>query len=154
MGVQIQWGKLNFKTNGKVIRGVKDFNASLAKKESDSKSKKQFTELETVSFTITTSLATGGNPLKDYNFLKTFIGLPVNGYKFKVNDGTGTKLVGWKGAKFILESVDLSGTQLDINGRMLAAEIKLSFVELNNPKIGKKKKVKNFRKQSKVKGTW
>lgn len=154
MSVQVQWGKLKFQVSGGIVRGVKDFNASLAIKKDDSKSKKKYTENETLSFTITTSIATGGNPIKDYDFLKTYIGYPAKGSKLKVNNGSGTSLSAWKGGKFKLEGVDLSGTSMDSYGRILSAEIKLSFVEVGTKKVGKKGKVKKFRKQSNIKGTW
>lgn len=153
MSVQIKWGKMNFKVTGNVVRGVKGFAAGTKIKGDKSDSKKAFTENETIAFSITTSLATGGNPIKDYGYLKTFIGYPKKGYKMMVNFGTGSTLGKWKGGKFRLDAVDLSNTLMDSYGRLLAAEIKLSFTEVGTKKVGSKKTVKNkYRKQCKTKG--
>ena len=79
--------------------------------------------------------------------------------KVKVNEGTGQKLSGYRngGAKFKLESVELSGCEMDNYGRILAAEIKLKFVEdTSKPKPGSKGKVNKYRKKvkKKIKGKW
>ena len=94
--------------------------------------------------------------MHDFNFLKSYVGQMG---KVKVNEGTGQNLTGYRngGAKFKLESVDLSGCEMDNYGRILAAEIKLKFVEdTSKAKQGSKKKVKKYRKKVKnqIKGKW
>lgn len=70
---QVQWGSLRFRVDGKIVRGVDGFQASIKAKDDNSKCLKQFTEAEEIKFSILTSLETGGNPIKDYNYLKSFI---------------------------------------------------------------------------------
>ncbi len=156
MSVQIQWGKLRFKVEGKLVRGVTNYSATLKAKGDSSKSKKAFTENETISFTITTSLYTGGNPLKDYDYLKTYINNPKKGSKMMINDGKKKKLVNYRGGKFRLTSVTLTNTQMDNKGRVLMGEINLSFEEVGTKGNGKKGKVKKYRKQALkgLKSTW
>ena len=150
MPTQVIWGKLNFNVNGSVIRGVSGFKASISIKEKDSKCKKKFTEQEEVSFSIKTSLEAGGNPIKDYNYLKTYIKYPKKGYALQINEGSGFET--WKGLKFVMEKVDLSETRMDAKGRIHAGTINLTFKEAN--KKLNKKKVKKFRRQSELQGTW
>jgi hypothetical protein len=150
MPTQVIWGKLNFNVAGNIIRGVDGFKASISIKEKDSESKKKFTELEEVSFSVKTSLETGGNPIKDYNYLKTYIKYPKKGYALQINEGSGFET--WKGLKFLLEKVDLSDTKMDSRGRIHAGTINLTFRE-KNKKLNKKK-VKKFRQQSELTGTW
>lgn len=161
MGTQVKWGTLNFNVTGKITRGVTGFTASIAKKGKDSESKKEFTEAEEVSFTITSSLVAGGNPLKDYTLLKSFIAYnskakkeKKRGYKLQVNDGNKKKLIGWRGGKFELTNVTLNNTKMDAFGRILAAEIGLKFKEIPTKSAGKKKTIKNYQKKFKLKGTW
>lgn len=206
----VKWGSLRFRVDGKVVRSVEGFQASLKEKESDSKCKKKYTEPEEIKFNISTSLETGGNPLKDYNYLKSFINANGKGekkaMKLKVQE-TGvqteirgymsyfipgsseyskpkgptvvtkykTKLAYWKGGKFKLKSVTLKDVQMDGRGRMHAARIELSFVEVpgnigkgikqKDPETGKEvvkyknfdgswKQVKKYRSQSLVENTW
>ncbi|MCR4834376.1 MAG: hypothetical protein K5900_12445 [Butyrivibrio sp.] len=154
MSTMVKWGSLKFRVDGKVVRSIKDFSASLVMKGDDSKSKKKFTELEEVSFTVMSSLATKGNPIKDYDYLKSFINFKEKGYKLMVNNGTGTSLSAWKGGYFNLTEVSLASTQMDGRGRIIAAEIQLKFTEVNNKKtqkIGTKKKIKKYRKKSNLK---
>ena len=79
MATLVQWGPLKFRAESKIIRNIDGFQASLKIKDSDSKCKKEFTEPEEIKFTVLTSLETGGNPIKDYNYLKSFIGANEKG---------------------------------------------------------------------------
>lgn len=156
MSVQFKWGKLKFKVDNNVAHGIEAYAASLKAKADGSKSQKAYSEAETISFSITSSVLTGGRPMHDYNFLKSYVGQMG---KVKVNEGTGQKLSGYRngGAKFKLESVELSGCEMDNYGRILAAEIKLKFVEdTSKPKPGSKGKVNKYRKKvkKKIKGKW
>jgi hypothetical protein len=125
MATTIKWGKLVFKTDSKVVHSVDGLSAKAKQAGDDSKSKKKKNlsmELEEVSFTIKDSLALGGNPMNDYHFLRSYIGKAGN-----MRIGT----IKWKGTKFKLQSVELTNSMLDVRGNVVAAEIKLGFIEDN-----------------------
>ncbi|MBQ7615684.1 MAG: hypothetical protein IJU77_11610 [Butyrivibrio sp.] len=156
MSTQVQWGKLKFNVNGRVAHGVKSFAASLKMKDEGSKCKKKYSEPEEVSFSITTHVLAGGNPLNDYDFLKSYVGQKGH---LKVNETYKKKLDKWRagGAKFKLEKVEMSNAEMDNYGRIVKAEIKLNFIEQPTKKTGKKSKVKKkIRKPAEkmVKGKW
>ena len=79
MATLVQWGPLKFRADSKIVRSVDGFQASLKIKDSDSECKKRYTEPEEIKFTVITSLETGGNPIKDYNYLKSFINADKKG---------------------------------------------------------------------------
>ena len=141
MSTQIKWGGLAFKVDGAITHGIDGFQAALTRKSDSSKSKKALSEAETISFTITSCALLGGSPVNDYDYLKSFVGFKK---KLSVNNGFSTKLSAWRagGAKFILDKVELTDTEMDNFGRIITAEIKLSFIEDGTKNTGSKKKVK------------
>ncbi len=156
MSTQVQWGKLKFNVDGRIAHGVKSLTASLKIKKEDAKHKKVYSDPEEISFSITSHVLVGGSPINDYDYLKSYVG--QNG-KLKVNLGNGVKMSTWRagGAKFKMESVEMSNTETDNFGRIIKAEIKISFIEVPTDSSGSKKKVKKkIRKPAEkiVKSKW
>lgn len=156
MSTQVIWGKLKFKVDGRIAHGVRSLTASLKAKDEKSESKKKYSEAEEISFSITSHVLVGGSPINDYDFLKSYVGQKG---KLKVNLENSTKLAQWRagGAKFRMESVEMSNTEMDNYGRIIKAEIKINLLEQPTKNTGSKKKVtKKIRKpaQKIVKSKW